>query len=38
MDHGKNPNFFAGPYIDRQSDARDASDWRARAAADSEDD
>ncbi len=34
MDHGKNANFFAGPYIDRQSDERDVLDWRARAAAD----
>jgi NAD+ diphosphatase len=34
MDHRDNPNFFAGPYIDRQSDARDISDWRAHAAAD----
>jgi NAD+ diphosphatase len=34
MDHGENPNFFAGSYIDRQSDTRDIVDWRARAAAD----
>jgi NAD+ diphosphatase len=34
MDHLEQPNFFAGPYIDRQSDARDDAQWRARAAAD----
>jgi NAD+ diphosphatase len=27
-------NFFAGPYIDRRSDAREIPDWRADAAAD----
>jgi NAD+ diphosphatase len=32
-DH-ESPNFFAGPYIDRRSDAREAPDWRAQAAAD----
>jgi NAD+ diphosphatase len=32
-DH-ESPNFFAGPYIDRQSDAREMPDWRAQAAAD----
>jgi NAD+ diphosphatase len=34
MDQGETANFFAGPYIDRQSDARDVLDWRAHAAAD----
>lgn len=35
MDHDQeNPNFFAGPYIDRSSDAREAPAWRAAAAAD----
>jgi NAD+ diphosphatase len=34
MDHTPEPNFFAGPYIDRQSEARDDPDWRAHAAAD----
>jgi NAD+ diphosphatase len=34
MDH-ESPNFFAGPYIDRQSDARETLEWRAHAAADS---
>jgi NAD+ diphosphatase len=34
MDHAEQPNFFAGPYIDRQSDARDDPRWRAHAAAD----
>jgi NAD+ diphosphatase len=33
MDH-ESPNFFAGPYIDRQSDARETLGWRAHAAAD----
>ncbi len=30
------PNFFAGPYIDRRSDARDAADWLERARADAD--
>jgi NAD+ diphosphatase len=35
MDHDhESPNFFAGPYIDRQSDAREVPEWRAQAAAD----
>ena len=35
MDHTReSPNFFAGSYIDRRADARDALDWRAQAAAD----
>jgi NAD+ diphosphatase len=35
MDHDrKSPNFFAGAYVDRQSDAREALDWRGTAAAD----
>jgi NAD+ diphosphatase len=35
MDHDwKSPNFFAGPYVERQSEAREASNWRAAAAAD----
>lgn len=35
MDHDReSPNFFAGPYVDRQSEAREAPDWRATAAAD----
>ena len=35
MDHDRErPNFFAGPYVDRQSEAREAPDWRAIAAAD----
>jgi NAD+ diphosphatase len=35
MDHDReSPNFFAGPYIDRRSDARDKPEWRALAAAD----
>jgi NAD+ diphosphatase len=35
MDHDhESPNFFAGPYIDRQSDAREIPEWRAQAAAD----
>ena len=35
MDHDRtSANFFAGPYIDRQSDAREAPGWRAEAAAD----
>jgi NAD+ diphosphatase len=34
QDH-ESPNFFAGPYVDRQSEAREAPDWRATAAADS---
>src|ERR1700733_9806465 len=28
------PNFFAGPYIDRHSDAREIAEWRAHTAAD----
>jgi NAD+ diphosphatase len=28
------PNFFAGSYIDRHSDAREIPEWRAHAAAD----
>lgn len=35
MDQAREPpNFFAGPYIDRHSDAREIPDWRAQAAAD----
>jgi NAD+ diphosphatase len=35
MDHDRtSPNFFAGPYVDRHSEAREAPDWRAAAAAD----
>jgi len=35
MDHDhESPNFFAGPYIDRQSDARETPEWRAQAASD----
>jgi NAD+ diphosphatase len=35
MDHDhESPNFFAGPYIDRQSDAREIPEWRAHAASD----
>jgi NAD+ diphosphatase len=35
MDHDhESPNFFAGPYIDRQSDARELLEWRAQAASD----
>ncbi len=30
------PNFFAGPYIDRRSDAREDSDWPGAALADPE--
>jgi NAD+ diphosphatase len=30
----ENPNFFAGPYIDRQSDTRENPEWLAAAAAD----
>src|ERR1700722_6798473 len=30
----ESPNFFAGPYIDRHSDAREIPEWRAHAAAD----
>jgi NAD+ diphosphatase len=30
----ESPNFFAGPYIDRHSDARETPEWRAQAAAD----
>ena len=33
QDHAS-PNFFAGPYIDRQSEARETPAWRAQAAAD----
>jgi NAD+ diphosphatase len=35
MDHDRNsPNFFAGAYVDRCSEAREAPGWRASAAAD----
>jgi hypothetical protein len=34
MDHGENPNFFAGPYIDRRTDAREDAAWHAAAASD----
>jgi NAD+ diphosphatase len=35
MDHDrKSPNFFAGPYVDRRTDARETPDWRAAVAAD----
>jgi NAD+ diphosphatase len=35
MDHDReSPNFFAGPYVDRQSAAREILEWRAHAAAD----
>jgi len=30
------PNFFAGPYMDRRADAREASDWLTSARADSQ--
>jgi NAD+ diphosphatase len=30
------PNFFAGPYIDRRDDAREAADWPASALSDPE--
>jgi NAD+ diphosphatase len=33
QDH-TSPNFFAGPYIDRHSDARETPEWRGHAAAD----
>jgi len=33
MDH-ESPNFFAGPYIDRQSDARENPVWHAEATND----
>jgi len=33
QDH-ESPNFFAGPYIDRHSDARETPEWRVHAAAD----
>jgi NAD+ diphosphatase len=33
MDHASS-NFFAGAYVDRRSEAREALDWRAAAAAD----
>jgi len=36
MDHDrKSPNFFAGAYVDRQSEAREVPEWRTTAAADS---
>ncbi|HEY6481926.1 MAG TPA: NAD(+) diphosphatase [Steroidobacteraceae bacterium] len=35
MDHDR-PNFFAGPYIDRRGELREALDWPAAALADSQ--
>jgi NAD+ diphosphatase len=35
MDQNR-PNFFAGPYVDRRSDARELADWPASALSDPE--
>jgi NAD+ diphosphatase len=34
MDHDPSVNFFAGPYIDRRTDAREDAAWHAAAASD----
>jgi NAD+ diphosphatase len=34
MEHRESPNFFAGSYIDRRSDAREAADWHTDATTD----